>query len=172
MTSPPRHDAVNVTVRAAEQGDMPAVQRVARRAWEAAYGDTLDAETIDRAMSEWYGDATVSDRITRESGLFLVAATDDRVGGYVDASLRNGDAVVGALNVDPDWWRKGVGGRLLDRAVEALADRGAERVRARALAANDVGRSFYESRGFTVHSEGEDELFGRTAAAVTYVREL
>lgn len=172
MTSRARHEAVNVTVRKAELGDVPAVQRVARRAWETAYGDFLDAETIDRAMSEWYGDATVRDRITRDSGLFLVAETDDRVGGYVDASLQNGDAVVGALNVDPDWWREGVGSRLLDRAVGALAERGAERVRARALAANDVGRSFYESRGFTVGSRGEDELFGRTAAAVTYVREL
>jgi len=172
MPSRARHEPVNVTVREAEPGDVSAVQRVARRAWRAAYGDTLDAETIDRAMGEWYGDATVSDRISRASGLFLVAATDDRVGGYVDASLRDGDAVVGALNVDPDWWREGVGGRLLDRAVATLDDRGAERVRARALADNDVGRSFYESRGFTVHSEGEDELFGRTAAAVTYVREL
>ncbi len=163
---------MNVTVRRAEQGDVPAIQRVARRAWEAAYGEVLDAETIDRAMTEWYGDATVSDRIARDSGVFLVAAPDDRVEGYVDASLRDGDAVVGALNVDPDWWREGVGGRLLDRAVGMLADRGAGRVRARALAANNVGRSFYESRGFTVDSRGEDELFGRTASAVTYVREL
>jgi ribosomal protein S18 acetylase RimI-like enzyme len=172
---------MRVTVRQGEPGDLEAVRRVARRAWEAAYGDVLAGETIDRAMDEWYSAEVVRERLSREAGLFLVATPaadtgagrgEDDVVGYVDGLLRDGDAVIGALNVHPDWWREGAGGRLLDRAVPSLAEQGASRARARALADNDVGRSFYESRGYVVVERGEDHLFGETVPAVTYAREL
>jgi ribosomal protein S18 acetylase RimI-like enzyme len=169
---------VSVTVREGEPGDLESVRRVARRAWEAAYGDVLGGETVDRAMAEWYSVEVVRERLTREAGLFLVAVAGGSDGdtgevvGYVDVLLRDGDAVIGALNVHPDWWREGAGGRLLDRALPSLAELGATRARARALAANDVGRSFYESRGYSVVERGEDDLFGEAVPAVTYAREL
>lgn len=169
---------MRVTVREGDSGDVAAVRRVARGAWEAAYSDVLTAETVDRAMAEWYSVEVVRERLTREAGLFLVAVAGDSDGdagevvGYVDTLLRDGDAVIGALNVRPDWWREGAGSRLLDRAVPPLAQQGATRARARALAANDVGRSFYESRGYSVVERGEDDLFGETVPAVTYAREL
>jgi ribosomal protein S18 acetylase RimI-like enzyme len=164
------------TVRRGEPGDLAAVRRVARRAWEAAYGGFLAGETIDRAMAEWYGAEVVRERLTRQAGRFLVAVADadtrGTVVGYVDALLRDGDAVIAALNVHPDRWGEGAGGRLLDRALPPLTSRGATRARARALANNDVGRSFYESRGYVVVERGEDHLFGEPVPAVTYAREL
>ncbi|PSQ10572.1 hypothetical protein BRC98_05090, partial [Halobacteriales archaeon QS_7_68_65] len=120
------------------------------------------------------------------------AVADGAVIGYVGGGVPEDDrGAVGALYVDPDRRGEGhaseasvstgdehsessggIGTRLFERELDALAERGATRVTIRVLAANTLGRSFYESRGFEVVETSEDDLFGETRAAVTYAREI
>lgn len=180
-----------VTVRQSMPADVSGIQRVARRGWEAAYGDFLAETTIERAIDEWYASEGVREQITRGDVAHFVAcetndgagrasgdqtdpgAVEERIVGYVGGGIPEDErGSVGALYVDPDRWEEGVGTRLFERELDALAERGASRVTIRVLAANTIGRSFYESQGFEVVETGEDDLFGETRAAVTYARDI
>ncbi len=52
--------------------------------------------------------------------------------------------------------------------ASVLRERAVVRVETTVLAGNDVGRSFYESRGFAVSEAYDDDLFGETVRALTY----
>ena len=71
----------------------------------------------------------------------------------------------------PEYWNEGIGSRLLDRTTEDLVETGVERLRLGVLAANDVGVSFYESRGFERTEEGETD-FADGVGEYTYAKEL
>lgn len=145
-----------VTVRRAGEGDVRDIQRVARRSWEATYEDVLDPGSIDVMLAEGYSTELLEETVAASETDFFVATLDDEVVGYVSAMPdESGD--VGEVNVyvDPEHWREGIGTRLLDRAEEALADRGVDRVRDYVLAENDAGNAFYRSR---FEKTGEREL--------------
>lgn len=162
---------VDVTVRPADPRDVPGVQRVARRGWHAAYEDVLSAATIEAKLEEWYGQASIREYVEREDVGYFVATADGQVLGYASGGpSEEGDDVgfLGAIYVDPDRWGEGIGSRLLDRVESFLADRGYERLRFRVLAENDVGTSFYRSRGYEVVEETETELGGEVADELVF----
>ena len=184
-----------VTVRQSTPADVAGIQRIARRGWEVAYGEFLAEATVEHAMAEWYASETVHEQIV-DGGVahFVACGTGDvpeqssgkqrdpravengEVVGYVGGGIPTVDdperGAVWTFYVDPDRWNEGIGTRLFERELDALVERGATRVTIRVLAANTVGRSFYESRGFEAVEWGEDDLFGETRAAVTYAREI
>ncbi|WP_049901748.1 GNAT family N-acetyltransferase [Halococcus agarilyticus] len=182
-----------VTVRQSAPADVAGIQRVARRGWEAAYGEFLAVATVERAMDEWYASESVREQIVDGGVAHFVACetgdvsegtdgkrTDPRaveqvvgyVGGGIPDANEPGRGAVWTFYVDPDRWGRGIGTRLFERELDALRERGATRVTIRVLAANAVGRSFYESQAFEVVERGEDDLFGETRAAVTYARDI
>ncbi|HKL29224.1 MAG TPA: GNAT family N-acetyltransferase [Natrialbaceae archaeon] len=151
---------VDATVRPADREDVSGIQRVARRGWHAAYEDVLAPGTIETKLEEWYAKAEIHEYVKREDVGYFVAVGDGQVLGYASGGPSDEDGVgfLGAIYVDPDHWGEGIGSRLLDRVESFLADRGYERLRFRVLAENDVGTSFYRSRGYEVVEETETEL--------------
>jgi len=162
---------VDVTVRPADTGDVPGIRRVARRGWHAAYEDVLAPETIEAKLDEWYDPETVRGYLEREDVGYFVAVDDGRVLGYATGGPSDkGEDVgfLGAIYVDPDHWGEGIGSRLLDRIESFLAERGYERLRFRVLAENDVGTSFYRSRGYEAVEETETELADEVAPELVF----
>ena len=158
-------------VRETETGDVPAVRRIARAGWEAAYGDVLDAATIDAAVSEWYAPGTIRESIEREEVVHRVAECEceENVIGYVSGGPDTGEvAVLGAIYVDPDRWGEGVGTALLSAFEAACRERGCSELRFRVLADNEVGVSFYRARGYEAVEESEVELFGERVSELTF----
>ena len=163
----------DVTVHESTPEDVPGIRYIARRGWEAAYGDFLAAATIERAMDEWYASDTVRGQVEREAVAHFVAVEDGEVVGYVGGGISEGErGAVWTFYVDPDRWGEGIGTRLFERELDALRERGATYVTIRVLAANAVGRSFYESQDFEVAEEGRDDLFGKSQPAVTYAGDI
>ncbi|RDI71204.1 GNAT family N-acetyltransferase [Halopelagius longus] len=167
---------IEVTVREATADDVPAVRRIARRGWNAAYGDLLSQETIDAAMATWYApDAT---RATVEGGdaaYFVAEPTGDAseptsgdrgtpsdVVGFAAGgpSETAGVATLSAIYVDPDHWGGGVGTALLERVEEFCREEGCETLEIRVLSENRVGRSFYRSKGYEAVEKRDTKLFG------------
>ncbi|WP_226022251.1 GNAT family N-acetyltransferase [Halomicrobium salinisoli] len=164
-----------VDVRPAEPADVPAIRRVARGGWHAAYDDRLGADAVDAVVDDWYAPETVREYVTDDDVVYLVAADDPVVGyaaGGPDPDAAAATARLGAIYVRPDRWREGIGGRLLEELTDRLADRGFERLRIDVLAANDVGRAFYERQGFEAVARGEVELAGTVCGEVTYAGPL
>lgn len=162
---------VDVTVRPADTGDVPGIRRVARRGWHAAYEDVLARETIEAKLDEWYDPETVRGYVEREGVGYFVAVDDGQVLGYATGGPSDkGEDVgfLGAIYVDPDYWGEGIGSRLLDRIESFLAERGYERLRFRVLAENDVGTSFYRSRGYEAVEETQTELADEVAPELLF----
>lgn len=161
-------------MREATVEDVPAVRTVAERAWRAAYASVLREATVDRVLEEWYDPALVRRVVESEDTTYLVACgPDGGVLGYAAGATTDGHGgEVPVLYVDPDHWGEGVGTRLFETVLDALREQGVDRVEITVLADNDVGRSFYESRGFDVCEAYDDDLFGETVRTLTYERAL
>lgn len=86
----------------------------------------------------------------------LVATIDDALVGYVklgpDIPLDSHRHVllVKGLAVAPDRQRQGIGGRLIDAAIERARARGARKLSLRVFATNPGAQRLYAARGFVV----------------------
>lgn len=149
-------------VRRATVDDVWAVHEVARQSWHAAYDDVLGPETVDEVVDEWYAigdlESSIIDTSGRDDAAFLVAENSPTAGvgadsdscGFVHAVPWPEDssvAFLARLYVRPDQWNEGTGTALLE-GLETELSAGFDRLRLAVLAANEVGISFYESRGF------------------------
>jgi len=163
-------------IRAATAEDAPDIQRVARAAWHAVYDDIVGPERVTETVDAWYDpDRLVEDDVRDPDRPFVVAirGEDERVLGFAEAAVADeadaaedadeGDATADwhlyRIYVHPDAWSEGIGSALLERIETALRERGVETLRVSVLADNDVGVSFYESRGFELLETVPDEAF-------------
>lgn len=173
-------------VREASPADAEAVARVARASWQAAYDDLLGREAVDATVDEWYAPERLRaelERATETTGtVFLVAepdtdgvaGDDPPVVGFANAgSARTDDdpaeAFFSRLYVHPDRWGDGAGTALTGAVGRRLRDAGFETVWLEVFAANDVGRSFYESLGFE-RVDAVEETFGGTTLTTLHLR--
>lgn len=165
------------TLRRADTDDVPGIQRVARAGWHAAYDDLLGSDTVDECVDDWYATESLTEPITDDDTVFLVATVDGRVVGYASTGPtgpNRPDDVAGlhSIYVHPDRWGDGVGSALLDACVARLRDRGFERLVLRVLDGNDVGIGFYRARGFECVDETTTELAGRSVDELVFARDL
>jgi ribosomal protein S18 acetylase RimI-like enzyme len=161
-------------IHPAAVGDVPNIQRLARQAWQAAYGGFVTGQAIDEMLGEWYSDDALERAITAEGVVYLVAEEGGSAVGYASAteSDDSGTAVLSSIYVAPDRWGEGVGTVLFEAVAGRLQARGLERVRATVLAENDVGRAFYDRRGFERVDARETELGGNSYDALVVERPL
>ncbi|QIO24088.1 GNAT family N-acetyltransferase [Haloarcula sp. JP-L23] len=141
--------------------DVPAVQRVGRRAWHAAHDDIVGADTVDAFLQRYYTPSRLETAITDTERVFLVATADDEVIGFADAEQSDdGDRTwsLARIYVDPDYWGAGAGTTLLGDLESRLRERGGRRLRLVVMAGNDAAIGFYEARGFGRVDDHYDEF--------------
>jgi ribosomal protein S18 acetylase RimI-like enzyme len=160
-------------VRSAVPSDAEGIERVARAAWHETYASILSADRIDDIVDAWYDPDDLSSRAAGGDP-FVVAVDDETVVGFAQAvPERDGEeAELTRIYVDPDHWGTGTGTRLLDAVVAPLAESGVERLWAIVAADNDVGRSFYDRRGFEVRDRRETNLSDAAFDVVEVVLDL
>lgn len=143
---------MEVDVRAAGSADAGAVAAVHVASWRAGYrgllpGAFLDALSVQEREHGWAA-------ALEQGAQVLLAERDGQVAGFVCyGPCRDLDASVGvgevyALYARPDCWGTGVGGRLLDAAVQALTSGSGGDVVLWVLEGNQRARGFYERRGW------------------------
>ncbi len=159
-------------IRPANDGDFGAVRRIAHRAWNEAYDEIVDDETITETVSSWYSNESLADALDRPGTAFLVAVEDDELVGFCHAVVHEDEGDVLRLYVDPDDWGKGVGTALHERLRTDLQDFNMKRMRAMVLADNEMGNEFYRKLGFEKDDEGTVELGGREYAENVYTYAL
>lgn len=163
---------MDVDVRPATRDDIGGIVRIAERSWEHDYPDILSRETAAEGVHEWYSEGRLASELRGEDARIFVAEDGDGVMGFVHTARTDGEGDVLRLYVDPGHRGEGIGSALLDRAVEYLFDRGAERVRAMVLAANEPGHEFYRTQGFERAPETEEtEIAGDRYEEHAYVLE-
>lgn len=162
--------------------DVQGVINVHGRAWRAAYdhilpSDVLEQQSVDPTTEEvetWY------DRLRENPEGVLVATVEDEVRGFAD--IRWGDvetkpfvdareAGLRAIYVHPEHWGDGIGTTLLEAGLDRLPS-SVHALVVEVFAANEIGRSFYETNGFRHAEDGSIEIGGREYPTAIYVRDV
>ncbi|WP_224448244.1 GNAT family N-acetyltransferase [Haloprofundus salilacus] len=159
-------------IRPANADDIEAIQRVARRSWEATYRDILGAETVAETVSEWYSEEALSDVLGKPGTAFLAAEKESEVVGFCHGVVEAEQGDIVRLYVDPDHWRDGVGSALYERLRSDLEDFNMHRLEAIVLADNEMGNEFYRNLGFEKTGEGEVTMRGETYGENVYRKRL
>lgn len=140
-------------VRLPTPHDAPAIARAHVRAWQVAYAGIMPATYLDGLMvadseARW-------ERWLADSGhQILVTESKGAVAGFCffgesrDEGARSDTGEIRAINLDPDFWRHGLGGELLTASLAELRKLGFCDVTLWVLTANGRARAFYEAHGW------------------------
>lgn len=126
---------VEVTIRRASLPDLPAIAAIERVSFsdpwsERAFASTLALDTAHFVLAEERGSGAVA--------------------GYLVASFAGGEGEIANIAVHPERRGSGVGAALLDDALAAGVERGAEAIYLEVRESNQAARALYASRGFTL----------------------
>jgi ribosomal protein S18 acetylase RimI-like enzyme len=154
-----------VRIRAAEPGDARRIAEIHVRSWRAAYrgilpDSVLDELSVEERERSW--EALLSGG--GDAWLTLVAEEEAVLAGFCSVATPGGEAAeIGALYVDPDRWRRGVGSALMSATLAALSERGRHDAVLWVLPENQPALAFYERFGFAVEHgiEKVEERSGR-----------
>lgn len=141
-------------IREALPRDAEAIADIHVRSWQTAYrgqltDDYLDSLSVEERLEqhrralEAPGEhrTWVAEERGRVVGFAVTGPSQD-----ADADERTGELY--ALYLDPERFGRGIGKRLLERAVEDLRDRGFRTATLWVLGSNEAGRRFYEREGW------------------------
>ncbi len=159
-----------VEVRRAVIEDAGPIAAVHVRAWQVAYRGLVGDEVLD-GLSVAQREEVWRQALSGDGGLTIYVAVS--AGGIVGfcataAPSRDDDAhddvaEVGAIYVEPDVWRTGVGRALMDAALAGLRAAGWRSVTLWVLAENQRARDFYARFGFDADGAvTTHELSGQT----------
>jgi len=111
--------------------------------------DLDDVEVIERlSFTAPWSRRSFAGLLGRADADLWVGTVDGSLVGYAVVWYMLGEAELGNLAVSPEWRGRGIGGRLLEFAVEKARERGTRRIYLEVRMSNEVARSLYEARGF------------------------
>lgn len=170
MTMTPRK--VRLAIRLAEERDVPAIQEVAREAWEATYSGLLGAAERRDLVERLYSRRSLREDIARHSSLFLVATLEGAVVGFGEIVIEGRSGEVARIGVRPDWQRRGIATSLLKRGLAALAGDGVKAVSAAVEVEDEGCRRLFEGNDFSPVAEPPTELEDYGVELVQYRRSI
>lgn len=141
---------------------------------DQAIVETTAAPESEDELREWFDQLE-----NRDDVVYLVAERDELVGfaqfcwgdAADEAFLDEGDVLLHSLYVHPGDWGDDVGTALLEHGLERLPEH-AGRLVLGVLPENDVGWSFYESRGFENIAKSGYEVAGAVYETDVLARNL
>ncbi len=123
---------VSCTLRAGREDDVGAMAAIEAR----AFSDPWPASAFSDLLRQSHARITVADHAV------------EGVCGYCVMLHVLDEGEIANIAVAPEWWRRGVAGRLLDEALREAATLGLTSVFLEVRLSNVAARQLYESRGF------------------------
>jgi ribosomal protein S18 acetylase RimI-like enzyme len=168
-----------------DEADVREVTVAHGRAWRAAYEGLLPPSLIDRVAVDDPSDERVRSEYERlgdygEGRVFVAEDEAGTVRGYsvfrwgeneTKDSVREGEAELKELYVDPDRWGEGYGTALLEAGLRRLPD-DVDSIALETLEGNEVAARFYEARGFEPDGTTSFEIDGERYPTRVYRRSL
>lgn len=147
-----------VIIRKMHVEDIPQVQDVAKKSWNATYEGIIPFEIQEKFLKVAYNNDRMKQRLERS--FLFVAEIDSIVVGFANFSPVNdeGKAELGAIYLYPEYQGKGIGSALLQKGINELE--GVEEIYINVERDNEIGKSFYDAKGFQVLKEFDDDFEG------------
>lgn len=146
-----------ISVRRADEADIPAIQGIGLLTWPATYLPFTSPGFVLANLNSWWTEEAV--RQTVEEDLTFVACVGEKVLGTLTLGEFEGEAVIWKIYVLPEAQGKRIGLALMNTALQHVGDR--HDVRLEFVKGNEHAQGFYESAGFTFDFE-EDPGDGST----------
>ena len=156
-----------VIIRTMHVEDIPQVQDVAKKSWNATYEGIIPFEIQEKFLKVAYNNDRMKQRLERS--FLFVAEIDSNVVGFANFSpvYDEGKAELGAIYLYPEYQGKGIGSALLQKGINELE--GVEEIYINVERDNEIGKSFYDAKGFQVLKEFDDDFEGYILKTVRMV---
>ena len=156
-----------VIIRKMHVEDIPQVQDVAKKSWNATYEGIIPFEIQEKFLENAYNNDRMKQRLERS--FLFVAEIDSNVVGFANFSpvYDEGKAELGAIYLYPEYQGKGIGSALLQKGINELE--GVEEIYINVERDNEIGKSFYDAKGFQVLKEFDDDFEGHILKSVRMV---
>lgn len=170
MTMTPRQ--CELQIRPAEERDVPAIQRVAREAWEKTYDELLGPSDRREIRGHLYSERTLLEDVGRHTSYLFVATVDGAVVAFAECVREGSGGEVARIAVRPVWQRHGIAGALLAAGMHALAEEGVGEVTTGIEREDEPARAFFEAHGFRRVHEHASDLELPELELIEYQREV
>ena len=143
---------MEIKIRKATIEDVPDIARVHIRSWQAAYRGIVSDKFLNNISVEERID-TWKKRVADKNIKVLVAVTDRRLAGWASLGKPRDTAPAGWAEIwniylDPDFYRMGIGTRLMKSAVAELRRKKFTSAYLWVIEENTNARAFYEKLGY------------------------
>lgn len=141
-------------IRCAVPNDAEAIGRIRVNAWRSAYKDLLPPEFLG-SLDPGENLDRLGLRLGEQSSSFFVYVAE--IDGVLQGFSISGKprynvpeqvAELWALNIEPNYWRRGLGFSLLDRSCNEAREHGASSIELWCISGNLRARTLYERYGF------------------------
>ena len=169
---------MDVNMRPARVDDAPALARVHVDSWRAAYRGLVPDSSLQRFTYQWREECFRQALATGAEETYVVQLDEEAVGILTVGAARDADLDVNrtgeiwGIYISPEYWRKGIGSRLVEEAERMLKSRGYENAVLWVLEGNQQARGFYEAMGFSPDGESKIIDWGTPLKAVRYRKAL
>ena len=160
-----------ITLHAATPADAADIASLLGTSWAAAYGSILTPDALSTVAQEWHHPDRLRHQMSDPRVSFLLARSDPAgLVGVATVQQSDDGATVSVLRlyVLPGHQGRGIGSRLLDRALAAFPS--AQHTQLQVAAANPSGLSFWTKRGFRACGRDEVRIGDVTLALVSMER--
>ncbi|MBS3927631.1 MAG: GNAT family N-acetyltransferase [Sphingomonadales bacterium] len=147
----------NLTLRPAVPADVPALSALAIESFVAKFGPLYSAEDLASFLEESLTEGPVAAELAKNDRIYRLAEAGGRLVGFCKIGLTcgfpdyaRGNTVMELkqLYTASDATGMGIGGQLMDWAMDQFAARGADEVQISVYAGNHDGHRFYRRYGF------------------------
>lgn len=143
-----------IVINLLSKNEMVVVREIAQITWPITYREILSSEQLD-FMFEWMYNLETLQNQVEEGQLYYVLKENEKPLGFIGLELfttEKNELKIQKIYVLPDNQGKGVGRKLIEKAVEIAQKKGIENV---ILNVNRFNKavSFYQKLGFKISSE-------------------
>ncbi|MGZ0874990.1 N-acetyltransferase family protein [Priestia megaterium] len=149
---------MEVIIRKMRKEDITSVQYVAKMSWYDTYEGIIPRSVQNRFLSEAYSNKRLLWRL--RNSFIYVATIDEKIVGYANFfRLKNrGEIELGSIYILPAYQGKGIGSQLLEKGMKRSKE--LKIVYINVERENGIGHAFYQSKGFQLVDEFDDEFDG------------
>jgi GNAT superfamily N-acetyltransferase len=159
----------DVSIRFANQDDIPVIGWLAQQIWPAAYQDILSGPQLEYMLQFFYSPSSLLNQMEEQKHQFVILESGDEPLGFASYSEsgKAGQFRLHKLYVLPGQQGKGLGRLLLEFVKDNIRALGAHTLLLNVNRFNQA-RKFYEKLGFQVIGE-EDNPIGQNYFMNDYV---
>lgn len=143
-----------IAINLLSKNEMVVVREIAQITWPIAYREILSSEQLGH-MFEWMYNLDTLQNLVEEGQLFYVLKENEKPLGFIGLELftpKKNELKIQKIYVLPDNQGKGVGRKLIEKALEIAQEKGIEQI---ILNVNRFNKavSFYQKLGFKIITE-------------------